>query len=76
MSADNRIPVTVFCGFLGAGKTTMLLHVLKNIVGKRVAVVVNDMAEISVDAAVIGRPLLFFFFWRLRWAKEGERLLV
>ncbi len=67
MSRTPLPPVTVLTGFLGAGKTTQLNHVLRHREGRRVAIIVSDMSEVNIEASIVG--------WEGQLSRTGEKMV-
>ena len=53
MAEFKSVPITLITGYLGSGKTTLINHILKNAKGKKMAVIVNDIGEVNIDADLI-----------------------
>ena len=74
--AKAKTPITLLCGYLGAGKTTLLNKVLNNQEGYRVAVIVNDIGEINVDASLIAKGIPAEHIRKYGFAFEGKKVLI
>ena len=71
--ANAKIPATVITGFLGAGKTTLIRHMLSNAGGKRIALIINEFGDLGVDGEVL-KGCGIGDLWRGRRHRAHQRL--